>query len=193
MTKQTRTTNTFATAGRTLEEAFFSQQDQALVDKLRDLRKMAETKEALAAVSGIHDAAVLEKLVNLGIKPEIVAALAVVPLVEIAWADGSVDENEVAAVLSAASSHGIAADSVEYALIERWLEHKPEPALLEAWKHYVQGFCASLSPTQRQQFKTEFLRRARTIAEASRSLLGLGRAISRPEQALLTQLEQSFG
>jgi hypothetical protein len=192
MASESRVTSTFAAAGRTLEEAFFSQQDKALVQKLSDLRKLAESKEALASVSGIREDAVLEKLVSLGIKPEIVAALTVVPLVEVAWADGRVDEKERDAVLYAASSHGIHGDSVQGALIERWLEHKPEPALLEAWRHYIQGLCAKLSPEQRQHFKTEFLHGTRAIAESARGLLGLGRAVSPAEKRVLEQLELSF-
>jgi hypothetical protein len=50
---------------RALEEAFFAEQDQALLRRLRDADAKRTKKQALAEASGITDDAVLEKLVSL--------------------------------------------------------------------------------------------------------------------------------
>ncbi|HOU92007.1 MAG TPA: hypothetical protein PLU22_13235, partial [Polyangiaceae bacterium] len=81
----------FGRAAKLLEDAFFLAQDTVLVERLRALRKMQESKEALAAASGIASDAILSRLVELDVRPETVAALATVPLIEVAWADGEVD------------------------------------------------------------------------------------------------------
>jgi len=179
-------------ASRRLEEAFFLEQDRILIERLRAMKKMAETKEALAAVSTITNDAILARLVELDIKPEIVAALAAVPLVEVAWADGKIDPAEREAVLAHAAGQGIAPGSIEHALLERWLEHKPEPRLLEAWATYIDGLCERLSADERRLLREELLRSTRSTAEASGGWLGMGRVSAR-EQAVLDRLAGSFG
>src|SRR5580765_202436 len=84
--------------GRSLEEEFFRREDQRLLERRRELQAAAGTREALAKASGINQPEVLDKLLALGIKAETVAALSFVPLLEVAWADGSIDPKERAAV-----------------------------------------------------------------------------------------------
>lgn len=179
-------------AARALEESFFLEQDRVLIERLRAMKKMAETKEALSAASGITSDAVLGKLVQLDVKPEIVAALAAVPLVEVAWADGKVDAAERAAVLAHADARGIRAGSIERDLLEAWLTHRPEPKLLDAWRTYVQGLCEALSAEERAQLKEQLLAATRATAQASGGFLGMGK-ISAAEQRVLDALAASFG
>jgi hypothetical protein len=178
-------------AARALEESFFLEQDRVLIEKLRAMKKMAETKEALAAASGITSDAVLTKLVELDVKPEIVAALAAVPLVEVAWADGRIDAEERAEVLSHADARGIRAGGTERELLEAWLTHRPEPKLLEAWRTYVRGLCEQLGSEERAQLKEQLLRATRATAQASGGFLGMGK-ISAAEQRVLDTLAGSF-
>jgi len=177
---------------RDLEDAFFLKEDKKLRDRLQALNKLKETKETLSKVSGIQDDKVLQKLVELDVQPNIVASLAAIPLVEVAWADGKVDEKERRAVLAAAESEGIRRGDVEYELLDAWLARKPEPRLLEAWKHYVEGLCAVLTSEERAALKRELLEHARSIAQASGGFLGLGSKISQSEAAMLRTLEEAF-
>lgn len=186
-----RSRDALSGSARRLEEAFFLEQDKILIERLRAMKKMAETKEALREVSTITNEAVLTRLVELDIKPEIVAALAAVPLVEVAWADGKIDPAERETVLTHARTQGIAPGSIEHALLERWLEHRPEPRLLEAWQSYIQGLCERLAPAERAQLRDELLRSTRSTAAAAGGWLGLG-SISAREQAMLDRLAASF-
>jgi hypothetical protein len=184
-------TDSFDVAARPLEEAFFLQEDQLLIERLRSMKKMAETKESLAEVSGISDDAILSRLVELGVRPETLAALAAIPLVEVAWADGEVTPAERQVVLNHADAHGIRAGSVEYDLLERWLTHRPEPTLLEAWQAYVRGLCGGLSGEERQLLKDELLGGTQATAEADGGFLGLGR-VSGKEKQMLDRLSATF-
>ena len=67
-----------------LEDAFFSKQDAKLIEQLKVMEKMKESKEALRKVSNIQNDAVLEKLVSLDVRPETLVSLAIVPLIEVA-------------------------------------------------------------------------------------------------------------
>ena len=51
---------------RDLESAFFLKEDQKLIAKLREMRKLEETKQNLSEVSGIKNDRILQKLVDLG-------------------------------------------------------------------------------------------------------------------------------
>ncbi len=77
--------------GRVLEEEFFHKENQRLLKQLRQMKKMEESKEALAETSGISDDAILQSLLELHIDAQTLAALALVPLIVVAWADGYLD------------------------------------------------------------------------------------------------------
>jgi hypothetical protein len=187
----TRRTESFISSGRSLEDAFFLQSDRLLIERRAQLQAMQETKEALAEVSGIKDEAILEKLVRLNVSPETLAALAVVPLIEVVWADGRVDEKERQVVLAHAKKQGIHDGSIEHDLLDRWLRQRPGNELLEAWRHYVEGLCARMEPSERARLRSELLRDVRVAAEASGGFFGLG-GISAKEKAMLANLEASF-
>lgn len=178
--------------GKSLEDLFFLEQDKILIERLHRLEKMKETREAIAKVSGIADEEVLQRLVELDIRPEIVASLALVPLIAVAWADGKIDEEEKAAALKAASESFVSKDSPDFGLLQQWMEHKPGPKLLEAWRHYIKGLCGQLSEHQRAAMKKDLIGHARQVAETTGGFLGLGNKISKPEKEMLEKLESAF-
>lgn len=181
----------FVTSGRSLEDVFFQKQDSELIACRSKLTKLAETKEALASVSGIKNAEVLEHLVAMNVRPETLAALSAVPLVEVVWADGSVDDKEKKVVLDFAAAQGIAPGSIAHELLERWLSNRPDDALMVAWQHYVEALCSRLSESDRKVLEEELLKNVRAAAAASGGFLGFG-AISEREKAAIAKLESSF-
>jgi hypothetical protein len=175
-----------------LEDAFFAKQDDILLRQLRKADAAKLTKAALSAASGIRDDAVLEKLITLKVGSDTLAALSLVPLVAVAWADGSIDDNERRVAFSCAVQEGLAKQDVGYKLFECWLAEPPSPALLAAWKGYVVAFSATLGHEARAAFKSEILDRARTVAEAAGGFFGIGRKISPPEERVLKELEREL-
>lgn len=178
--------------GKTLEEAFFAKQDAILLQKLRALEDARQKKEALSAASGITDHAVLEKLATLDIDSATLAALSLVPLVAIAWADGSIDDKERMAALAKATEVGLKKEDVSYQLFERWLARRPPPELLAAWKDYIRSLSATLNHEDLRALKQGLLRRVRSVAEASGGLLGIRGKLSASEGAVLAELENAF-
>ncbi len=176
---------------RSLEEAFFLREDKKLLDSLTAIREMEDTKRALSEVSGIKNDLVLERLVSLGVSPEVVASLAVVPLIEVAWADGRVDDKERTAILDGLRASGVPAGGVEVELVESWLNRRPDPNLLEAWAHYVKYLSRAMNDTERAAFKAEILKSTRAIAEVSGGFAGL-RKVSAGERDMLEKLQKAF-
>jgi hypothetical protein len=178
---------------KALEDEFFSKQDQKIRARLRERLESQAHREALARASGISDAGVLDRLVELGLGGDTVAALALVPLVDVAWADGHMDEREHRAVRVAARERGIDDASPAGLLLEGWLSTRPPERLREAWVGYVRALCEKLAPGERERLRDEVLGRARAVAEAAGGFLGLGARISQAERDELARLEAAFG
>jgi hypothetical protein len=175
-----------------MEEAFFARENERLRQQLRDLNNTKRKKEALAAASGITNDAVLEKLAALNISSETVAALALIPLIAIAWSDGSIDDKERVAVFCKAQEEGVSHDDVSRELFERWLSERPPANLFATWKDYVRVLAETMSAEDRRFFKGRVLDRARGVAEAAGGFLGIGRKVSAAEQKMLDELASAF-
>ena len=178
--------------GRSLEEAFFRERDARLIEERKKLEQVKKTKEELAQTSGISNPKVLDKLIELGVSSSLLASLSILPLVEIAWADGKLDPKEKDAVLQAADQGGLSKGSVDYNLLNEWLKERPSSKFLEAWMHYIAGLREVLNQQELNDLRTSLLGRARRVAEATGGVMGLGSKISDEEQAVLKKMEKAF-
>jgi len=177
---------------KALEESFFAKENARLLERLKSESKEQEAAAALAAVTGMNDRDVLEQLVALGIEADTWAAISLVPLVEVAWANGKVEPKERRAVLSAAEAGGIAPGSPSHQLLERWLDHRPDGRLMKAWGEYIVDLCANLGDGEKTLVKEDIIGRARAVAKAAGGFMGLGSKISAEEEVVLRQLEKAF-
>ncbi|MEN8180948.1 MAG: hypothetical protein ABFS46_00275 [Myxococcota bacterium] len=178
---------------KALEEEFFRKENERLRQRLHEQMETEEHRAAISRASGISDPAVLDRLVALGLDGETVTALSLVPLIDVAWADGRMEDAERTAVLSAARAQGVDDASPAGLLLESWLSTPPPPRLREAWTDYVGALSASLEPEQRASLRDEVVGRARAVAEAAGGFLGLGSKVSGREQEILERLEAAFG
>jgi uncharacterized tellurite resistance protein B-like protein len=183
--------NLLGARGRNLEEEFFAQHNQQLLRKLKTEAAQRERREALAKATGISNVELLDKLIELDVNVERAAAFTLVPVVEVAWADGEVQPKEREAILKAAADQGLIPGTVAYELVESWLEHAPDPRLLRVWKEYTAGFVANLTSEQRKALRHDLLHRARAVAEAAGGFLGIG-AISKAEREMLEDMEKAL-
>lgn len=178
---------------RTLVDALFHERDQQLLQAFRARLERMDRRAQLAAMCGIDDDALLDHLLDLGVEPETVAAMAIVPLVAVAWADQSVQAEERQAIIQAAQAAGVPPQDGRYPILEHWLTERPGPELLDAWKRYVAALCRQLSQEEIEELKRDVLDRARNVAQAAGGILGLGNKISAKERDVLQTLEQAFG
>ncbi len=170
-----------------LENSFFHKESERLLD---DLRGKA-AREELARASGISNEAVLKSLEADGINASTVAALSLVPLVWVAWADYDMESGESSAVLKAAAMAGIADGSEAQQLITGWLANRPSEALFRHWQEYVAATTATMDDADRQRLRDEVTGRARAVAEAAGGFLGIAK-ISQAERDALAEIERSF-
>jgi hypothetical protein len=175
-----------------LEEEFFRKQNEQQVAQLRAKNAREELRLAMKAATGLDSDYALDRLIALGIGPETIAAIGLVPLVAVAWANGKVEPAERDAILKATREAGVQAGSPGEQFLENWLREKPGDHLVEAWVEYMRGLVERLSPPERDKLRADVVGRARAVAEAAGGFLGLGSRISSEEAAVLAALERPF-
>jgi len=131
---------------------------------------------------------------------ERLAALALAPLVEIAWADGRVTPGERRGVLEAARAFGLDRHS-EFcrSTLLRWLTVEPPTEALRAWRELLAPTLAESASRTARKSERRLLDEARRIAKMDeRSFLEGGSldadsGITTAEQGVLDELAASLG
>lgn len=177
---------------KALENSFFAKENEKILQQLRAASAREKKKKEFAEYLNIENDEVLEALVELAVEPETLVAFTLVPLVEVAWADGEIQDKEREAIIKAAVERGVEKDSPTGVLLSNWLQTKPDPVLLETWKSYIEELNASLGGRTRDHMKQSVMGRARAIAEAAGGFLGVA-SISAAEKKMLDELEWTFG
>jgi tellurite resistance protein len=170
---------------RALEDAFFTKENARLLEQLKEKQK----REALREVVQIEDETFLDRLVELGIGPETVLALTLVPLIAVAWADGTLDSRERDAIIKAAEEKGVSPKTAGHQLLETWLSRRPEQELFSSWKQYVRGIWETFTDEERQRMRKRTLDWALAVAEASGGFLGVISKVSPAERVVIEELE----
>ncbi len=172
-----------------LEEAFFAQENRKLLEKMREEATAKERRAALAEALTVDDPVILDALVELDIDAQTATAFSLVPMIEVAWADGEVQAAERKALMDAAASRGIEPGSTTARLLENWLTRPPQRELHDTWRRYLEALAGKLDAEQRQHLRDRVIGNARAVAEAAGGFLGLGSKISKGEQAVLDEIE----
>jgi hypothetical protein len=174
-----------------LENEFFHKENANKIQVLKQDLHESTTKDELRRVSGMTDDEVLDQLVALGLTGKTVAALSLVPLIWVAWADGVIQESERVAILNAATGKGLEAGSPGLVLLETWLEKKPDDALFRAWEQYIKSLASHLNDEQNRLLRTQIVDFARVVAESAGGFLGIGR-VTGSEERVLQRISHTF-
>jgi hypothetical protein len=177
--------------GRALENQFFEKENQKKLEALRSKDAAQATREDLRKASGMTDEAVLDKLVALGLKTNTIAALSLVPLIEVAWADGEIQDNERSAILQGAHGKGLEQGSDGYELLQSWLRKPPTSELFDAWTAYIKALAAQLNDEQNKLLKNQIVGFAKMVAASAGGFLGIGK-VSAGEEKVLARIEAAF-
>ena len=90
-----------------------------------------------------------------------------------------------------AAARGVVKDSPAYEWLERMLKHRPDMALIAAWREYIRTVSKTLSPELRASAKRDMVTRARQVAEAAGGILGFNK-MSATEQAVMDDLSRAY-
>jgi hypothetical protein len=177
--------------GAALENQFFEKESQAKLVALKAKLDRQQSKDDLRKASGMTDEAVLDRLVQLGLSANTIAALSLVPLIQVAWADGAIQDNERAAVLKGAHGKGLEQGTPGYELLQTWLAQQPSDELMTAWEAYIKALVGQLTAEQNRLLKDQIVGFAKIVAASAGGFAGFGK-ISATEQRVLARIEAAF-
>jgi hypothetical protein len=183
--------NTLEERGRALENQFFDKENKAKIAAMKEKLDAQQTREELRKASGMSDDAVLDKLVELGLRSNTIAALSLVPLIAVAWADGEIQDNERTAILQGAHGKGLEQGTDGYELLQTWLKTKPSEDLFVAWESYIKALASQLNEEQNRLLKNQIVGFAKMVATSAGGLLGFGK-VSGSEEKTLQRIEAAF-
>lgn len=171
------------------EDKYFQEVERERRERLRRERELEAIRlverDGIARMLHTSEDIAAEAL-ELGFDAETARVLPLIPLIQVAWADGSVTINEQRTILEAAVEHGINEDSAAYHFLGRLCNEQPSELFFERVNrvimHIVKGDPQSWITMSLPEL-------CREVAEASGGFLGLfGEKISPNEMALINEL-----
>ena len=171
------------------EEKYFAQQEaDRRAAKRLELQRMADeaaSRRAMAATLATDDDSLLTQLRELGFDADTARGLDVLPLVHVAWADGSVAARERARVLAILETRGIDRTSEAFLLVEALLEQRPSESFLAETLDLLRALGGPDTKS--------VVGLCREIAAASGGFFGVGDKVGPEERALIAQIASELG
>jgi hypothetical protein len=154
------------------EAEYFHQLDFELLETFRTRAGSEERRMRLAEASRINEPAILAALEKLGYDQTTVTLLFVVPLVQVAWADGSVSQSERDHIIAIASLRGVNENSPAYERLMAWLDRQPPDEFFQGTLNAIEAVLSSLPPIERKACKQALLLCCRDTAAGPCRLFG---------------------
>ena len=181
----------FADRKRAQEEEYFRKQEQQYIEQMRHRMALEAERRELAEAFGVGNEEVLQELQELGFTREMAPLLYLVPLMQVAWAEGQVSAGEREVIFAAARLRGIAAGSSTDKVLSDWLDQRPVEIFFEKTLRALSALLRALPAAERELQKRDLISACTQVAEASgglSSLLGFRSKINSEERELLAHI-----
>ena len=177
--------------GRSLEEDYFRKKDRELIEKMRQAAASDLDRQQLAKTSGLEDPALLQELKDLGFTPGTVSLLPLVPVLQMAWAEGGITRPERDLLLRLARSRGIAEGSEADRQLSAWMQAQPDAVVFARAGRLIRAMLDSRSPETSDLSAEDLVDYCERIATASGGVFGIGR-VSAEERTLLASIAEDL-
>lgn len=172
------------------KEAYFHKRDKELVAAMKAKMARQQATEDIKAETGLTDDELVGKLADLGIKKETIPVLHLVPLLQVAWADGEIQAGERELLLEAAGSTGVTGEALT--ALEGMLEKKPDPAFFDAALDFIRNMVAALPEGEAEAAKGNLVDLAWRVADASGGVFGLWGRVEADEKNALRSIAEKL-
>ena len=172
---------------RKREEEYFRRKDRELIERMRQASQSAENRKALETETGIHDPAMLEQLEELGFTPSTIALLPLMPVLQVAWAEGGISAGERKAIIELARTRGVADGSRADHQLRAWLDQAPTADTFSRARRLIAAMVERPEEGHADITADDLLRYCEEIAQASGGLFGIG-SISAEERTAMQQI-----
>ena len=176
-----------AQRGRALEDAYFRKKDCELIEKIRQAAAAEQVRRDLGRKAGLDAPELIQELGDLGFTPETVSLLPLVPVIQMAWAEGGITEAERELILRLARSRGVELGSAADRQLMEWITNPPAEDVFARARRLIRAMLDSGSAQTGDLSADDLVKYCEDIASASGGILGIGR-ISAEERALLASI-----
>ncbi len=173
----------FAERGRSLEDDYFRKKDRELIEKMKQAASAEASRRELGSKTGLTDPALVKELQDLGFTPDTLPLLPLMPVIQMAWAEGGITAEERELLIDLARKRGIAAGSPSDRQLSEWLDTRPAPSVFSRAMRLIRAMLDA-GQDAGDISAEDVVKYAEDIAYASGGIFGLGR-ISSEERALL--------
>jgi hypothetical protein len=173
------------------EEDYFRKKDRELIERMRESAAADEARREMGSKTGLTDPALLGALQELGFTPGTIVLLPLVPVVQMAWAEGGVTPAERAMVVDLARKRGIEPGSEAERQLSDWLSLRPDRSVFDGATRLIAAMLATSSENHGGVNADDVIRSAEAIASASGGILGIGK-VSAEERALLARIQEAL-
>ncbi len=176
-----------------LEEEYFRKKNQELIEQMHERQAREADLQRMSEATGVSDHETLEALQDLGFTAETVQLLHLVPLVEVAWAEGGVADRERELIFKVARSRGVQPGSVAHQQLSHWLDEKPSERFFESVLRAIRVLLELLPPAEREASRRDLIGYCSQIASVVSGGI-LGRAqITDEERVLIAHIATEIG
>jgi len=174
---------------RAHEEDYFQKRDLELIEKARRQAQAQQQLRELGERVGITDPEISRELAELGFTPETVKLLPLMPVLEMAWAEGGVTPEERKMVVEVARARGVEDGSAADSQLTEWLDRRPEESVFRRAGRLIS---AMLVPGTRLNITPDdIIKYCEAIADASGGIFGI-RRMSSDERATLGRIAKEI-
>jgi hypothetical protein len=182
----------FAVRARGLEEDYFRKREAALLEKVRRASAREAERRAMGEYHGVSDEDVLKGFEELGYNRDTVQVLHLVPILEVAWADGEVSGPERTEILKIAAARNVVDGSPAHAQLLHWLDERPDAAFFGRTMTLISDLLEALPEARQTDLQNDLLGASFSVASASGGFLGLGSKVSEAEKELIERFRAGF-
>jgi hypothetical protein len=146
-----------------------------------------QEKRQMGIKAGLDDPEMVQELATLGFTVDTVELLPLVPLIQVAWAEGGVSAAERQLITKLARSRGIAEGSAADRQLSMWLTTPPDSQVYARSTRLIRAMLASKAAGEVALTPEQLVMYCEEIATASGGVLGM-RKISAEERSILSQI-----
>ena len=179
----------FAEREHALEDEYFRKKDLELIERMHKAALTAKARAEIERSTGLSDPALLQELLELGFTPQTVSLLPLVPVLEVAWAEGGISPAERELIEKLARSRGIDDASPAGAQLHQWMTTRPDDTVFQRAGRLIAAMLGSSSHKVFGLTAEELVAYCEKIAKASGGIFGTSLGSVTPEErALLTRI-----
>ena len=168
------------------EEEYFQRHNHELIEKLRARQANEAAAVGLKDATGVQDDALVEHLAQLGVTRETVAVLHLMPLLEVAWADGEIQDEERALLHGAADEAKLEGKALE--AFEAMMLKRPKQIYFDVALEFIRTVLSAMPEADASKARDNIQSLTETVAQCTGGWFGIFGNVSDEEESALAHI-----